>query len=315
MKKLIMGIIGLSLIASAVLYAANRKNMLVFRSLGEKIREYSDTNIHPQLDEWKTIIDKKLNKDDLEKLNKLRAEAKEMQENMMKKMQDMRQNSMMGRPMGMDNQNNGGKPQYKKDFRETMKNNRKMINEKRDEWKDQLEVIIDKYPDFFDDLFDKVEKKQEIWKDDLAEIKDNWKKENKDVLEEMKNGRGKRMDRMDMMERKFKNPEHILLWDGAPERPEMPPMPNDMNMQIETSNSPNPFSETTNIKMDIPEDGDYKIEVINSSGNSIEILHNGYLNSGAHSFSFTAKDLKPGVYFYKISGNGIEQTNKMMLSK
>ena len=85
-------------------------------------------------------------------------------------------------------------------------------------------------------------------------------------------------------------------------------------------NSPNPFNPTTNISFEIGESGKTKIDIFNVKGQKIKTLLNERMEVGKHSVVWNGKDDKnkrvsSGVYFYKVSINGNQKLNKMIMLK
>ncbi|HAY34285.1 MAG TPA: T9SS type A sorting domain-containing protein [Ignavibacteria bacterium] len=80
-------------------------------------------------------------------------------------------------------------------------------------------------------------------------------------------------------------------------------------------NYPNPFNNKTIIKLEIIKMGNYEIEIFNIAGKKIETIFNGELNTGQYEIIFNAKELSSGIYFYRLSGNNISETKKLLLIK
>ena len=85
------------------------------------------------------------------------------------------------------------------------------------------------------------------------------------------------------------------------------------------TNYPNPFTTTTNISYNLPEDGYVTLVVYNKLGQIVETLVSAHQEAGlAPKVKFGRSDLTPGVYFYKIVVEG-ESThtsiNSMILMK
>jgi photosystem II stability/assembly factor-like uncharacterized protein len=91
---------------------------------------------------------------------------------------------------------------------------------------------------------------------------------------------------------------------------EKPVLPNLMEL---SQNYPNPFNPTTVINFSIADPGNYKLAVYDILGNECRILHDGSLGEGSHSVLFDGTNLSSGVYFYRLSGNGINLVRKMVL--
>ncbi len=80
-------------------------------------------------------------------------------------------------------------------------------------------------------------------------------------------------------------------------------------------NYPNPFNPLTTIKVNVLIPGEYKIVVYDLVGNTVALLHEGYLNEGLHSFEFNGADLPSGIYFYEVAGKKSSNVYKMILAK
>ena len=82
-----------------------------------------------------------------------------------------------------------------------------------------------------------------------------------------------------------------------------------------SQNYPNPFNPNTTIRCNIAVEGKYQLKIYNVLGEEITILNNGVLNRGEHSFTFNAANLPSGVYIYRLTGNNVNISKKMMLLK
>jgi len=87
-----------------------------------------------------------------------------------------------------------------------------------------------------------------------------------------------------------------------------------VSMQL-SQNYPNPFNPTTTINFDLPNDGYVSLKVFDNSGKEVATLVNGIRTSGYHSVNFNAADLSSGIYYYKLSTNGVSKVMKMALIK
>jgi len=82
-------------------------------------------------------------------------------------------------------------------------------------------------------------------------------------------------------------------------------------------NFPNPFIGSTVINYGIPAEGNVKIEILSQTGQLLKSIDAGYQATGNHTFNLNANDLKPGMYFYKLSVTGtstFSQTKQMIIS-
>ena len=85
-------------------------------------------------------------------------------------------------------------------------------------------------------------------------------------------------------------------------------------------NFPNPFNPETTISFELNESGFTKIEIFNIKGEIINTILEQALSVGSHNIEWNGIDSSgnnssSGVYFYKISVNGKQKTNKMLLLK
>jgi hypothetical protein len=85
-----------------------------------------------------------------------------------------------------------------------------------------------------------------------------------------------------------------------------------------SQNFPNPFNPTTQISFNIAKIGQYELNVFNVIGQKIRTIVNKEFNSGLKTVSWNGLNdeglaVGSGIYFYKLSGNGIELTKKMVL--
>ncbi len=80
-------------------------------------------------------------------------------------------------------------------------------------------------------------------------------------------------------------------------------------------NYPNPFNPLTTIKVDVIIPGEYKIMVYDLVGNTVAVVHDGFLNEGLHSFEFDGSNLPSGIYFYEVASPKTNLVYKMILAK
>lgn len=89
-------------------------------------------------------------------------------------------------------------------------------------------------------------------------------------------------------------------------------LPSKFNLQ---QNYPNPFNPETNLKFDLPSQGEVKLIVYNSIGKEISTLFSGKLEAGTYSYKWNAAEFPSGVYFYKLQTENFTCIKKMMLVK
>lgn len=84
--------------------------------------------------------------------------------------------------------------------------------------------------------------------------------------------------------------------------------------------SPNPFSSSTRITMNIPESGNYTVIVYDALGNPVKVLTDGELNVGPYSIDWDGTDMRNmpvenGVYIYQLTGSNTSESAKVVLAK
>ena len=91
---------------------------------------------------------------------------------------------------------------------------------------------------------------------------------------------------------------------------------NDIPTHFELNqNYPNPFNPATTIRFAVPEAGSYSLRVYDILGQEVATLIDGQLNVGIHKVNFDASRLASGMYIYKLTGNNVNLTKKMILMK
>ena len=96
-----------------------------------------------------------------------------------------------------------------------------------------------------------------------------------------------------------------------------PNIPNKFSLY---QNYPNPFNPSTLIKYNIPRQGDVKLIIYNSLGQTVKILVNGMQSSGLHSLYWNGTNeseqkVSSGIYFYRLSAGNFSEIKKMVLIK
>ena len=78
-------------------------------------------------------------------------------------------------------------------------------------------------------------------------------------------------------------------------------------------NYPNPFNPVTNIFFNVGSTSQVNISVYDVRGKEIALLMNETKSAGRYSVEFDASDLPSGVYFYRMTINGSQSTEKKMV--
>jgi hypothetical protein len=85
-------------------------------------------------------------------------------------------------------------------------------------------------------------------------------------------------------------------------------------------NVPNPFNPTTTIRFDLPAAANVTLWIFNVRGQLIQILVDEKMSAGVKRVSWNGRDgagrtVASGIYFYRISAGGFNDTKKMILLK
>lgn len=78
---------------------------------------------------------------------------------------------------------------------------------------------------------------------------------------------------------------------------------------------PNPFNPETQINFSLEKKEFVKISLFDANGRFVKEIFEGSLNSGAHSFFFSAENLSTGIYFTVFKTDKVMKSNKIMLIK
>lgn len=80
-------------------------------------------------------------------------------------------------------------------------------------------------------------------------------------------------------------------------------------------NYPNPFNPSTTIEFTLDKPGLVSLKIYNILGMEVASFYNEKLNSGNHMLKWNAIGYSSGVYYYKLSFNGVEESKSMILIK
>lgn len=78
------------------------------------------------------------------------------------------------------------------------------------------------------------------------------------------------------------------------------------------TNFPNPFTQTTDIELNVAEAGEVSINVYDRTGQLVRVISEGYLSTGDHRFTFDGSQLNAGMYIVQVKTNAGIIRQKMM---
>ena len=78
---------------------------------------------------------------------------------------------------------------------------------------------------------------------------------------------------------------------------------------------PNPFNPATEINFSVPSDSYVRLSVYNVQGQEVDVIHEGFQSSGAHSYTWNASDMSSGVYYVRLISGNKAKTMKAVLMK
>ena len=80
-------------------------------------------------------------------------------------------------------------------------------------------------------------------------------------------------------------------------------------------NYPNPFNPSTNVEFYLPSGADVTLRVTNILGQTVSILHNGFLNAGSYKMVFDGSGFSSGIYFVSLITGNTSLVRKILLLK
>ncbi len=80
-------------------------------------------------------------------------------------------------------------------------------------------------------------------------------------------------------------------------------------------NYPNPFNPSTVINVAIAKAGAYRMQVFDVTGQIVATLMEGDYTPGNFKVEFNASNIPSGIYFYRLTGDNVNLTKKMILMK
>jgi hypothetical protein len=88
---------------------------------------------------------------------------------------------------------------------------------------------------------------------------------------------------------------------------------NAVTQEYHFENYPNPFSNETTIKFDLPESSNVSLNVYDQAGRLVRTLANESMREGSHKYSFAANGLPSGIYYCNLRAGKYSETRKLQL--
>ncbi|MBU0695466.1 MAG: S8 family peptidase [Bacteroidetes bacterium] len=84
---------------------------------------------------------------------------------------------------------------------------------------------------------------------------------------------------------------------------------------IVSQNYPNPATSSTKVEILTPKSGKLNLEVYDLTGRKISTIYNQQITKGTKIIEINTSNLNSGIYFYKVSFEGLERVMKMIVMK
>lgn len=343
-----------ALISSTSVKADDSNYRAMFMELRDNMRNYKQTEILPQMRQWKSKLDESMSSEDLAKLNELRAKAAEMRGKAREEIKRNRERGNRGEGYGRGEGRGKGRGYGKGEGSGEGRGKGKGMM--REMAKD-LKPLAEKYRDVLEQIAGECKEISPQWRENGAKIVEEWHSKYESQLDEIRENcekqieDGERPDRpcrgLHMVRQGLEREKRgghfgfnmdgrravarFMLWDGKEREHSDEPEENlgdnllgfdesDMLTLDGPSNFPNPFASTTTINFSIPKGGSVKVYVVDNSGKTVATLLDKNISAGEHSVVFDATKsglsaLPNGTYFYKIEAPGYSDSGKMSLSR
>ncbi len=92
----------------------------------------------------------------------------------------------------------------------------------------------------------------------------------------------------------------------------MAPIPTEYGL---SANVPNPVTDRTEIKFQLPEAARVKLGVYNVAGSLVTTLADGHFDAGYYRHEWSAAQVPSGIYFYRLEANDFSSTHRMVVLK
>jgi hypothetical protein len=78
---------------------------------------------------------------------------------------------------------------------------------------------------------------------------------------------------------------------------------------------PNPFNPVTRFELSVPRHEPFALRIYDSLGRCVQVIYEGTLAAGKHSFSWNARSLPSGVYFIRLISPSATLTRSVTVMK
>jgi flagellar hook assembly protein FlgD len=85
------------------------------------------------------------------------------------------------------------------------------------------------------------------------------------------------------------------------------------NISSVSQNYPNPFSQSTTIRVNLERSADLSLQVTDILGREVMNIRKGAVDAGSYDFTLDGSKLQDGVYFYTVSADKNKITRKMIV--
>ncbi|MFM8436939.1 MAG: FlgD immunoglobulin-like domain containing protein, partial [Candidatus Kapaibacterium sp.] len=94
----------------------------------------------------------------------------------------------------------------------------------------------------------------------------------------------------------------------------------DESSSILTVTGANPAVSTSSVSISVPQTGEYSLRVFDVTGNEVATLASGTFSKGSYSYTWDGRSangarVSNGVYFYRLTGSGVNATGSVVFEK
>ncbi|MEL6193284.1 MAG: T9SS type A sorting domain-containing protein [Bacteroidota bacterium] len=274
----------------------------------EAVQAYIETNVFPAISEQREKLDVYLTSDERETVDEIRAELLALREEM----------KAMKKEKRAQFKETGEKPEpteaEKAEMKAAAKARRLLMT--------QAWEIADTYEAEIESLLAEIEPQQEIWKEGIKSIMEDFRPEGKPERVRPGHG-GERPERMEgprgrrgfgrrgpggpggMMEA-FQQPVKFLLFEE--DMLEKAELEEDEGVMI----FPNPTLNQNQLSYEVKETGRVNIQLLDQQGNVLQTVLSTYQDAGSYEQQIDLSELQPGVYLYQIQTPTGTSTKKVI---